>query len=185
MALEYAQGNPLDVEAAVEAVYLRAYALGEYAEAGHLGLEALRRVPADKMLINNTAYALAMSGRGAEASQLLQSVQDVEDPYLIATRGLVALATGDAESGLALYDEAADVIARTAPDDDRDPLLRVLRANEVIALVQLNLKDKAFATPELESIHAPDDWESDSRFKMLKLAASRIGVPWVTEGRPS
>jgi tetratricopeptide (TPR) repeat protein len=176
-AIANTKANPLDADAATEAVYLRACALGEFSEAGDMGIEALARIPADRMLLNNTAYALAMAGRGKDAQRVLDGVDAGNDPYLTATQGLVHYALGDVQGGNVEYERAADLIRETAPRSERDWLLQYLRANQSTAGLALGLSTGRDVVADL-SVGENPDWNLDPRFLFIRALALRLGGAW-------
>jgi hypothetical protein len=86
-----------------------------------VGTQALRRMPGVRVLQNNVAYALALSGRPGLARRY---VPDDEDVYSIATESLIALQIGDKAAGEAGYDRAAEV-AESRGDYELAQLVRL------------------------------------------------------------
>jgi tetratricopeptide (TPR) repeat protein len=72
--------------------------------------------PRDPLLLNNLAFSLASSGRSKEARELLQGtmgeVSGVDRAVLMATRGLIAFRSDDAEGGRRMYGQAVDALVK-------------------------------------------------------------------------
>ena len=62
----------LNPNAATLATYLVADLEGNFAQAAEIGLRGLDRAPSHMVLINNTAYSLALAGRPEQAKKLLE-----------------------------------------------------------------------------------------------------------------
>lgn len=176
-AVEYANANPLDSDAVRFAVILSGQGTGNYSAAADLGLEGHRRTPNDLMLLNNTAFCLALAGRVDEANRLLEG-QELENVFLVATRGLVDLAAGKVEQGLARYDEAASRLGSEISDPEEvSQFERLLRAQEAVVIHQLGL-DEHLLVRDRSVVSVPEDWASDPRYLILRRAAEMVDAPW-------
>jgi tetratricopeptide (TPR) repeat protein len=82
--------------------------LSDYRRAIAMGELAIERFPNESLMINNLAYSLLMSGETARAKVLLDRAQKLklENMYLTATRGLLALRQGYIGVGRELYEKA-------------------------------------------------------------------------------
>ena len=77
-------------------------------------LAGLERFPSDAMLQNNLAYSYLLNGQVDAAKAVLATVgAGKESPYLLATRGLYSITIGDLDEGIAGYEDAERLAART------------------------------------------------------------------------
>ena len=82
--------------------------IGDFASAAECLTEARSRWPNDVIVANNLAYVHLMQGDvGAAAAILGGSVTD--DPYLLATNGLLSMMRGELDKGRQGYEEAERV----------------------------------------------------------------------------
>jgi len=88
-------------------------------------LEAYQRFPQDRSVINNLAYTHLMQGQVAEARAVLDSLPKGIEPHveMVATRGLLHLASGDEAGGIGLY-EKAERMARESGKKDQAKQVR-------------------------------------------------------------
>jgi len=176
-AITYATDNPLDLDAVRGALILQGQIFGEYDQAAKAGLIALRRAPGDLMLRNNVAFCLAWAGRAHEAHEVLRR-QKLDDPYLLATRGLVDFGLGRVAAGLAWYDRAEMQAVKILPNaDDVADFVGLLRNQESLALQQLVPGHVATWTLA-KSVAPPSGWLEDPRYLILERVASRLGRGW-------
>ncbi|MGW6130808.1 hypothetical protein ACWFNE_12355 [Cellulomonas sp. NPDC055163] len=174
LAVEYAEQNPLDAPAVRSALVLQAQILGEYEAAAKSGVAAVRRAPGDVMLRNNVAFCLVLAGRASEAAALLDGI-DAEDPYLLATRGMIAFAQRRTEEGSQWYDRAAAVARRLiAAEGESEAFVRLLRAYEVVAMRELKVDSSELLEDVCEAAGRPEDWPEERSFMILKKALRRI-----------
>jgi tetratricopeptide (TPR) repeat protein len=172
-AIRHADSNPLDLDAVRAGVILQGQIFGQYGEAADKGIAALRRFPCDSVLKNNIAYCLALAGRAVEADQVLRNLA-LDDPIVIATRGLVDLALGRVEEGLQRYDEAeASVSDQSMRSEEADDFRRLLRAFESLAVRELGLSARDGVPEEFLSLPVHDDWETDRRYLVLRRILER------------
>jgi tetratricopeptide (TPR) repeat protein len=176
-AMEYAEANPLDPDAIRGAIILHGQVFGEYDLAAEIGQRALRRIPADRMLRNNVAFCLTLAGRARDADQVLAK-QTLDDPFLLATRGLVDFGLGKVASGLAHYDEAARLGSSVMSGETEADFSRLLRTQEVLVLHQLGLTTHADVPQELLVTAVPAEWQRDPTYLLLHRVAEREDIPW-------
>jgi Flp pilus assembly protein TadD len=113
LAEEWAKNHPFSPVAAALAIQLIGALGGESDRAIDLGFDALTRAPADALLVNNLAYALALAGRGREARVVLRKVTTPEPaPALLATRGLVEMVSGNITAGIEGYESARELATK-------------------------------------------------------------------------
>ena len=178
LSVAWSHAYPLDAQAARAAVFHVGQSCGEYSRAGDLGLSYLRRLPRDVMLANNTAFALGLAGRHAEAERLLKDFT-AESVFLTATRGLLEFAKGNVAAGLAGYD-LAEALARSndARVAELDPFLACMRVQETLVIYHFGLATSERIPEELKRFSLPNDWTSDLRFKPFAVVAKRLPAPW-------
>jgi tetratricopeptide (TPR) repeat protein len=132
-AVAWSETDVLNATAAAVAIQLLSDLQGRVDEAADRGLAALRRNPANALLINNTAYALARANRPREALRLLDRPHASPARMAVAlhaTRALAQMMGGNISGGLAGYREAR---ARAEETDDL-PLARLVDINLMLAL---------------------------------------------------
>jgi tetratricopeptide (TPR) repeat protein len=168
LALRWAEESVLDPEPAIEATYLLCDVTGDFQRAVTIGRAAHRRMPANTVLSNNLAYALALVGDIAEARRHLPPH---DTPHHIATRALVALRAGHLDEARAGYRTAFARAKKTS--DAALPGLVLLHAH-------MGFEDFAPDTerlPEIEQgVELPDDWEDDARFAITSTMFERRGI---------
>jgi Flp pilus assembly protein TadD len=170
LAVNWAHSELFDSSAAGTAVYLLVEAKAAYQEAIDLGTKFLKRAPVARQLINNVAYALALSGRLEEARALLGRIDATDNVYLIATRALVDILSGEWERGLREYDQAYELAQQS--EDER--LAQRVRLNRALAVWRARDLNKEEASVALE---LPEEWRKDPHIVLLKRIAEREGVP--------
>jgi tetratricopeptide (TPR) repeat protein len=184
-AISLMNDYPLGANYASGAIVLYAHIFGEYESASEAGKKALRRIPADCTLINNVAFCLTLSGRAGEAWKVLAKA-DTENPYLLATRGLIDLGLGNVRRGLARYDEAAEfATARTRRPQDASDFQKLLRTQECLAIHQLGLNLHPDIPEDLTVARVPEDWREYPVYLVLNRVAQRLNVPWISEDSES
>lgn len=137
---------------------------------------ALNKFPDDRIVANNAAYVLAMSGRAAEAIGILEPLVG-EDFILKATLGLAYLADGDIDQGMRLYREAADLAEKV------DPTWRsLMTAYQALIVRQLGItktKDpETIAALALVPFALPDDWQERPDFVRIQNLCAQHGYNW-------
>lgn len=171
---EWAHSEPLNPVAAAAAVQLLVDLAGEHDEAIQIGLEALSRMPADLMLVNNVAWALALAGQANRARHLLHRLEHcVPTVTLTATDALVAMMEGAIAEGIAGYDRARDGALQNG--DIR--YARLVELNKILALRHLPravLESQGLPVPT--AVEVPDDWEGDLSLWLLSHRAEREGL---------
>ncbi len=173
-AERWAELEPLNADAVQLVMTLLGQVFGEFEPAAKVGVEALRRMPGNGLLRNNVAFLLVMSGRVGEAKRLLEKCEQ-SSPYLWATRGLAAIASGSIEEGLGWYDKAIEDVRRGgANEEEIEEFRRFARLYEMLGLYRLGLSkvELGFA------VELPEDWLIDTRYLILKELAHRVGAPW-------
>ena len=156
---------PLDADAAAVAILLRGLAEGNFEGASQLGLSAVQRLPGFSMVRNNTAYALALAGRGNEAAKLLESVALDEFVHLLATDGLINLSLGRIAKGLDRYAEAAErAVRETHSSAEGMELQQLVEANKVFALHYFGLEGHPEVDPSMLELKLPQGWEWNANF---------------------
>jgi hypothetical protein len=180
-AASHAAANPLDVRAVYGSIVLYGQITGDYESASKIGKSALRRFPVDRMLINNVAFCLALAGHIREADNLLAK-ENLDDSYLLATRGLVDLALGKISDGLARYDDAAKCAkSKIARADDAEDFVQLMRTQEVLIMHQFHYSEHAEVPKNLTVARVPRDWHNRTEYLILNRVAQRLDVPWVID----
>lgn len=186
-AVAHADANPLDVDAVRGAIILHGQVFGDYEAAAEMGKRALRRIPADPSLVNNAAFCLALAGHTREADKVLAG-HALDNPFLLATRGLVDFGLGKVADGIARYDEAARLIrSKVRHADDAGDFEQLLRTNEVLALFHFGLATHPDVPIELRTALVPARWQCVPGYLLLRKVAERLHVPWIdsTENSPA
>jgi tetratricopeptide (TPR) repeat protein len=177
-AVAWAEQEDLNSLAAAVAAHLVGDIDGEYGRAAELGTTALRRNPNDLLLVNNTAYVLALAGRPYEARSILARYPAAvaTSVTLSATQGLTDYLTGDDAAGRAGYQRARHLARDTA-----DPGFEALVAtNEALAE---RLWAKATGqTPTHTVPTIPDATRNESRFWIV---SHRVARELSTDPEPS
>lgn len=157
-ACAWAREDIFNSTAASLAIHLLTDVKDQAAEAAELGLTAIRRAPADAQLLNNTAYALCLAGRPAEAKRLILAsapTAKAEHVALRATRAFADLLLGNLEQGLAGYRQAQQ-LARDQGKPHLEALVMLYMAMAVHRVPACHDK------PELPEI--PDEWRASPSF---------------------
>ncbi|MDA0178792.1 tetratricopeptide repeat protein [Solirubrobacter phytolaccae] len=165
-ACAWAESDIFNSTAASLAIHLLTDAEGRAPEAAELGLKAIRRAPADPLLLNNTAYALCLAGRPAEAKRLIASTKTAagQRVALRATEALADLMLGNCEQGQAGYREAQ----RLAREQGRPDLEALAALNMALAMRRApGCKD------EMELPTIPEQWKESPTFWMVSHRVRR------------
>jgi hypothetical protein len=110
-ARKWQNDEPFAAEPAEFISYVAATFLDDPAPGIDPTRKALIANPANALLRNNLAFMLASSDRPAEAAKVLDELRGSAEemrPVVLATRGLVALRSGDRPQGESLYRDAID-----------------------------------------------------------------------------
>lgn len=170
--------DPFDQTAVAQQIYITGAHGDDFNAAAEVGLKALQRMPFSDPVRNNTAYVLAMAGRGEEAKRVLAGVQEKDRISIIATTGLAELALGNVAAGYELYKQA---FALAEVDQDREFLQAALGLYQQIAVARLELNP---AEGELLDLDLPADWSDNPVLARLVAVAKRLDVP-IRLGGPS
>jgi tetratricopeptide (TPR) repeat protein len=172
LALEWNDGTFRDPSAPSTAIYLLTDITGDFDEAIRIGYAALPRFPANKSLLNNLAYALALASRYAEARRLISRVED--DVHVLATRGLIELLSGQTQAGHSFYDDAA----RLAEERSDSELVELVRYNEALFASLAHQRSGQGVEAEDLRVEFPHDWKDDASLVLLVALADREGIPY-------
>jgi tetratricopeptide (TPR) repeat protein len=147
LAREWSEKEVLNANAATFVTYLVCDLEGDFAQAAELGVRALTRAPSHLMLLNNTAYALALAGDPHRAGKLLDRVRGSGEQRveIVATRALIALMQGRVERGLDGYRRAWDL----ALAENDEQLADRVAANAVLACNRAGLARPAVLDAQL------------------------------------
>jgi tetratricopeptide (TPR) repeat protein len=179
-AVRWATVDPMNPSAAGIAVLLLSDLAGRFEEAATMGLAAVKRHPSSRFLLNNAAYAAALSGRLHDAQRLLDTFSDAvgREPVPTATQALVDLLRGATNTGLAGYSKAAAL----AKEQNDVGLAVLVKAN--LALTLNRCDDTAAASKVLDELRAeriqshwldrPSFWTTDQRLQR-ELGISLFG----------
>jgi tetratricopeptide (TPR) repeat protein len=179
VAMSHLAANQLNPVAASVAVFLYGQVIGDYETASNTGIEALRRMPKDRMLVNNVAFSLTLAGRARQADDLLAG-ERFDDGHLLATRGLVDLGLGMVTKGLARYDQAAEFVRSTFRyEQDSAEFVQLMRNYEVLMLRHLGLAESPEIPDELRTTAVPKNWRLRPDYLVLHRVAERLKAPWV------
>lgn len=159
--------------AAAAAVVSMGIGAERWDEAALIAEDALARFHGDRVVLNNSAYVLAMAGRAADAITLLES-EDDPSFFIRATLGLAYLAKGDIHTGMRLYREAA-VEAET-----KDPAAHVLMTlYQALVTRQLGLDTQENINAlALAPVPLPSNWANTPEFLRLKGVCDQRGYEW-------
>lgn len=113
---KWVQDEPFSLRAVIEGAYVAGNLLWDHAKAVEFCDIGLIANPDHKVLLNNKALSLARGGRVDEAKTVLESAHrrsssHQDDPFLIATSGLVAFRSDDIPEGRRLYSLAVEKAA--------------------------------------------------------------------------
>jgi tetratricopeptide (TPR) repeat protein len=139
----------------------------DYEGAVKVGIESLKRLPGNVTLLNNVAYAFAMSGNARDARAYLplpESVPPRAQPFIVATEALISLVEGNIDKAKVGYERAANLAA-----DSDEELAYFIRLRYTIALVQFGYS--AGVAPE----RLPDA-EDNSLYPVMHALASSVGL---------
>jgi tetratricopeptide (TPR) repeat protein len=167
-AIEWSQHAFLDPEPATLAVYLMCDIKQDYEGAVGLGISALRRMPAAAILAHNVGYALALSGRPADARRCL--IGDQSQVPAIATRALIQLREGDVDSAVAGYREAFEAAAQTS--DGNLPLLVDMHARFALA----RFAPGRHVAWEIDELEPDEQWMDDRSVAVAIEMLNRANV---------
>lgn len=167
---------PLDAEPQTMIVFLRGTLFGDHKSAAKMGEQAVRRFPTSSMLRNNAAYEMVLAGEYAKAHRMLRQAPK-DDPYIIATRGLLRIVTGDVDGGIDDYRSAISRGVQLASDPDGADEFRCHVA------VELRLLSRQAAVPDrvlsaFPFLGLPPAWRSLRGWCALEARARRLGVEW-------
>ncbi|WP_148307887.1 tetratricopeptide repeat protein [Actinoplanes friuliensis] len=176
LVAEWAARSPLNEMAVGLSVYLLGAVEGKYSVAADCGLQALKRLPSSQIVLNNTAYCLAMAGRAREAVSVIHRME-VNRHVPVATAGLVAISMGDVETGLKFYRDAADLAKRELRhEDDRRRVHAILGINQRIILRKMKRSVPAEHQDLLVPLKLPTNWRKYASLSQLAEAALREGI---------
>jgi tetratricopeptide (TPR) repeat protein len=168
LSVAWVKDEPLNSTPAVAATYLLSDVAGDPEAASELGLQALRRMPAAKMLANNVAYSLTLAGRAEEARRW---VPEDHSPQSAATAGLVAMRLGDQEQAVQCYRRA---FSRAAKSNDPDLVALVaLNAKMAVHCFGGDLTEDDLGVPAVEF---SDSWDDQARFEIIHQKLDRMGI---------
>ncbi len=167
-AVRWAEDTIFDAEAATTCTSLLCDVGGQYEAAAELGKAALDRMPSAFLLRNNVAYALALSGRAAEAREYLDP--SIGNAPHIATDGLVALRSGDIEQAQACYQGAMRVASEHGDDD----LAALVLLHAHVAFTQF--APAAQPIGSMSDIELSEGWRDDVRFAVALHMLERLDI---------
>jgi tetratricopeptide (TPR) repeat protein len=176
-ARKWLENEPDNLSACSTAI--AAVGIGEelWTEAADIARKALSTNGADRSILNNAAYALAMSGEALDAIDLLSERADEEFVFK-ATLGLACLAADDIPRGMRLYREAAKE-AEALGDFESCSLMTEYQGLVIRQLGLLESKDTSMiAALSLPSVALPDDWDQRPDFLRLHFIAEKHGYGW-------
>lgn len=154
--LEY---EPFNVWAGAQSTYVL-ISLAQYEDAAKLGTAFLTRVDDRALVLNNTAYALAMLGDQVRARDLLKKAEK-DSPEIVATRALIDLLSGNIDEGRTGYLKAAQLAEQNG---------------QVVLAVLVRIKlEKVLASLGIEpdtKIEVPEELRDDPRFELIELEAT-------------
>lgn len=182
-AKEWSKADPINPLATAALIHLVGQLNGLYSHSADMGLKALRRTPNSFALRNNTAYSLAMAGRGQEALDVISVLKPdsiTASLVLTATEGLAHLALGQIEVGCEKYREAAKSASEVPDATEATRLAALVGMNLLIAAKQLDVADDVAACGGPPGFQLPNDWLTDPQFLLLQRVASRHGLSWVS-----
>lgn len=168
--------EPNNAMAATAALISIGIGQARWDEAAVVADYAIEHFPNDRIVVNNAAYVLAMSGRSHEAIRLLEPIAK-ESYVLSATLGLAYLAHGDFQLGMRIYREAAEVAEKVFP-----PARGLMTAYQALVVRQLGL-DKSLEPTMVEAlalvpVALPDNWQDHPDYLRLHSICEKKGYPW-------
>ena len=128
-AIKWVRREPFSAEAHIAASYLLSLHAGDYEGAARVGCEGIRRGIRNEALRNNVAFALAMDAKPDKAARVLPDPSECEMAH--ATAGLIEVARGNLNRGIAMYEDCAKQ-ARLRGDHD---LADLVSMHQVLAEV--------------------------------------------------
>lgn len=144
--------DPLNPSAAALAALLVGDLEGDYAQATEIGLRGLTCAPRHPMLVNNTAYTMALAGDPTRAKRLLDRLSDsgCERVEVIATYALAEMLLGHTEQGLDGYRRAFEMALASGDE----PLADLVAVNSLLACHRAGLQvpEHALEGPLLERL---------------------------------
>lgn len=170
-AIAWTRHDVLNPSAASVALHFLTDLAGRPDAAAEMGLIAVKRSPAGTYVVNNTAYALALANRPAEALALLDSFKGPQGDEVVmtATCALAELMRGNLTEGVAGYRHA-----RAIAEKNKDESL-ALRVDIHLALA-LNRVPTGAAEAQLSSLvplSVPQDWARRTDFWIASVRARR------------
>ncbi|GLY99458.1 hypothetical protein [Actinoplanes sp. NBRC 103695] len=172
---DYAAAKPMDETATALSIYLLSIFKGNYSEAAKRGGLALKRLPMSNMILNNTAYALAMDGNPRQAASVLARMS-ASGYARDATAGLIAFAAGHAREGLLCYQRAlAGMRVEVAEKSERVRVAAMLALNERVAIGRFGMRGPDASAADLLSLELPPHWYEDPNLRLLAEVAEREG----------
>jgi tetratricopeptide (TPR) repeat protein len=168
-AVQWLRDEPFSTRPAALASYISSTALEDYGESMRIIEYSLVANPRDPVLTNNLAFALASSGRVAEAEQRLATINeaamaDLSTVTLLATKGLVCFRKGMVDQGRGFYLQAMQEARR-----------RGLRKHYALAAAYLAREETIANTSR--SAHALEEAVSASKsqdFRDVTAVLSRL-----------
>lgn len=111
----WADFQPFSGEAGAYASYIASVGLADFSRAAKVLEGLVASGSRDPYVVNNYAFAMANLDKIDRAREVLTRVRDKleNSPHLLATSGLIAYRSGDADSGYALYSAALRMARRT------------------------------------------------------------------------
>jgi tetratricopeptide (TPR) repeat protein len=162
-AERWSRDEPFDVAAVMMLTYLLIEYANNPTEAIRVGQRALTRMPAEVVVRNNVAYALALRGEYERAWRQLTQGNALEDPVCLATAGFIRLRSGRVDEGLDLYRRAIELADRSNANESADLLrhrgaLEALRAGrdlnvDLDDIERKHVDDPRFALSQRERYH--------------------------------
>lgn len=139
----WARANPSDPLAQAEVIMMIAMAEGDYDAAADTATHALRIHPRNKLVRNNSAFALALANRPSAARAALLDEPD-DAAINSGTTGLVRIASGDLKGGYQGYRKAIE-IATSEGRPALDEFCALVALYYRYALQHFGLEDRALA----------------------------------------
>ncbi len=109
---EAQKADPGNISSYVGVSYFLSELKGDYDGAIKSIKAGLLKAPTNLMLLNNLAYNYLMKGDIEKGRSVLDSItkqDEMENPHLLATRGLLLIKEGALEEGSRLYNQSADL----------------------------------------------------------------------------
>jgi tetratricopeptide (TPR) repeat protein len=151
--------EPFDAGAVMMLTFLLSEVGGAIPEAERIGQIGLRRMPSEIVIRNNLAFALAMEGKLNEARSVLGVLFDGEEPYCLATAGLIRMRSGQIAEGLTTYNRAIDLAEESGQADIADLVRQRLAIEssvigqssnyDAVAILSKHISDPRFVINDL------------------------------------